>query len=368
MLAGPAGAAEAYCFNAGIENSWDCGQSGTADVPFDHAYDTLKIVLGKGQDDASLDQALPIERIGKVPPPDGDRVVFLGRFRDSMKAFGVVEKCREDHAAECGQYSPKVVRIGLPDEPEEAPNGGVQVAALDLQTKTASELLGIKTASLDLSDNVLGEAIKSSLGTPRPKGLIRLPDSLDHVLWVDLKKGDLHVPRREDGQFKPAETMSVSIGKNGYGKVPQGDKKAPVGVYRLVSYLSDEQLDDFYGNGAYTLNYPNALDQVKHRNGSAIWLHGLPKGRDYRYAKDFTNLEKDLKAWRRYKTRTHQSKKFVEVKISDLSLLAYPGEKNAALARFYQKYASSNFNAAGWKEQLWRKEDNGQWRIIFELG
>ena len=441
MLAGSAGAAEAYCFNAGIENSWDCGQSGTADVSFDHAYHTLKIVLGKGQDDASLDQVLPIERIGEVPLPDGDRVVFLGRFRDSMKAFRVVEKCREDHAAECGQYSPKVVRIGLPDEPEEAPNGGVQVAALDLQTKTASELIGIKTASLDLSDNVLGEAIKSSLGTPRPKGLIRLPDSLDHVLWVDLKEGNLHVLRREDGQFKLAETMSVSIGKNGYGKVQQGDKKTPVGVYRLVSYLSDEQLDDFYGNGAYTLNYPNALDQIKHRNGSGIWLHGLPKGRDHRplqdsdgcvvlsngmidgiggyidlqstpiilddqmewvngaeveaqrrelegaieswrrawsaldneryldfYAKDFTNLEKDLEDWRRYKTRIHQSKKFVEVKISDLSLLAYPGEKNVALARFYQKYASSNFNAAGWKEQLWRKEDNGQWRIIFERG
>jgi len=235
--------------------------------------------------------------------------------------------------------------------------------------------------------------------------------------------------------------MSVSIGKNGYGKIRKGDKKTPVGVYRLVSYLSDEQLDDFCGNGAYTLNYPNALDQIKQRNSSGIWLHGLPKGRDHRplqdsdgcvvlfngmidgiggyidlqstpiilddqmewvsgaeveaqrrelegaieswrrawsaidneryldfYAKDFTNLEKDLEAWRCYKTRIHQSKAFIEVKSSDLSLLAYPGEENIALSRFYQTYASSNFNAAGWKEQLWRKEDNGQWRIIFERG
>jgi len=440
-LAGSVSGAESYCFNAGIQNAWDCNLTGAAGVPVDSEYHTLKIVLAEGQDDAPLEKVLPIERIGEVPLPSGERVVFLGRFRDSMKAFRVVEKCREEHAAECGQYSPKVVRIGLPDEAEEMRESHVQLAALDLQTKAAGDLIGIKTASLDLSEDVLGQAIRSTMGTPRPKGLIRLPDSLDHVLWVDLKEGNLHVLRRDEGQFKLAETMSVSIGKNGYGKLKQGDKKTPVGVYRLVSYLTDDQLDDFYGNGAYTLNYPNALDQIKKRNGSGIWLHGLPKGKDHRplqdsdgcvvlsngmidgiggyvdlqntpiilddemewvtgneteaerrgleqsidawrqawsaidnerylgfYAEDFTNLEKDLEAWKQYKTRIHRSKDFIEVKISDLSLLAYPGEENIALARFYQKYQSSNFNAAGWKEQLWRKEKNGQWRIIYERG
>lgn len=436
-----ASAGEAFCFNAGIQNAWDCDLSTPANVPIDHEYHTLKIVLAKNEKAAGLDQILPIERIGEVPLPSGERVVFLGRFRDSMKAFRVVEKCREEHAAECGRYAPKVVRIGMQGDADSARQRGVQVAALDLQTKTANELIGMKTAALDLSDDVLGKAIKSSLGTPRPRGLMRLPDSLHHVLWVDLKEGNLHVLEREKDQFKLAETMSVSIGKQGFGKVQQGDKKTPVGVYRLLAHLTDEQLDDFYGSGAYTLNYPNAVDQIKQRTGSGIWLHGLPKGKEHRplmdsdgsvvlsngmidglasyvdlqntpiildddmqwvagsemeaqrrelekaieswrqawsaidndrylgfYAKDFTDLEKDLGAWKRYKTRIHEAKRFIDVRLSDLSLLAYPGEKNVALARFYQRYESSNFKAAGWKEQLWRKGENGQWRIIYERG
>ena len=86
------------------------------------------------------------------------------------------------------------------------------------------------------------------------------------------------------------------------------------------------------------------------------------------YADDFTNFDKDLTAWKRYKRRIHRSKKYIKVKLSDLSLLAYPGEDNMVLARFYQRYESDNFKARAWKEQLWRKEDSGAWRIVFERG
>ena len=54
--------------------------------------------------------------------------------------------------------------------------------------------------------------------------------------------------------------------------------------------------------------------------------------------------------------------------MSELSLVDYPGEEDMVLARFHQRYESSNFRASGWKEQLWRKEDSGQWRIVFERG
>jgi murein L,D-transpeptidase YafK len=57
----------------------------------------------------------------------------------------------------------------------------------------------------------------------------------------------------------------------------EGDRKTPVGVYRLTSFLSDEALIDFYGLGAYPLNYPNVIDRQSARTGSGIWLHGLPK-------------------------------------------------------------------------------------------
>jgi murein L,D-transpeptidase YafK len=433
---------EAFCFNAGVENAWDCTFAEQDDVVVPtQGYHTLKVVLSGSQDSETLDQVLPIERIGEFPLPSGETVVFLGRFRDSMKAFRVVQKCQEAHATECSQFAPKVVRIGSSEGSDDEKETAVQVAALDLQTKAPGDLVKVDNASLDLSDESLGKAIKSTLGSLFPKGMIKLPDTLKHAIWVDLKEGNLYVLQRVDGQFRLTETMSVSIGKRGYGKVKRGDKKTPVGVYRLMAYLPDDDLDDFYGNGAYTLNYPNALDRIKKRNGSGIWLHGLPKGKDHRplqdsdgcvvlsntkiddlgryvdlqrtpivlddglewvqadelkprrreleqaieawrhawsainndaylafYADDFTDSKKDLAAWKRYKTRIHKNKSFIKVGVSELSLMDYPGEKDLVLARFHQRYESSNFRASGWKEQLWRKEDSGQWRIVFERG
>lgn len=441
-LANPGVAGESYCFNAGVENAWDCNVAADSSRSLGREYHTLKVVLPKGGDNGLLDQVLPIERIAEIPLPSGETVLFLGRFRDSMKAFRVVQKCRDVHSTACSRYAPKVVRIGFGEQPERAGKGEVQLASLDLKTKTAGDLVQTKLASLDISDEAVGEAVSGSLGSLNPKGLIKLPDSLQHVFWVDLKEGNLHVLQRTDDRFKVADTMSISIGKQGFGKMVQGDKKTPVGVYRLLGHLTDEQLDDFYGVGAYTLNYPNVMDRIKKRTGSGIWLHGLPKGKDHRplqdsdgcvvlsnnmiaqigkyvdlqqstpivlddafewvdsgavasgrreleqaieswrtawsaldndaylsfYADDFTSLEKDLEAWKAYKTRIHKAKKYIRVTLSDLSLLAYPGEENAVLARFYQRYRSSNFNASGWKEQLWRKGESGQWRIVFEQG
>ena len=439
--AGTSGDGEAYCFNAGVENSWDCDLTEQEDTSIRFEYHTLKVVLDDPNDGAVLDEVLPIERIGEIPLPSGETVVFLGRFRDSMKAFRVVQKCQKAHASQCSQFAPEVVRIGSKDKPEDRRKNEVQLASLDLQTKASGDLVKVSGASLDLSQESLGEVIASTLGTVYPKGMIRMPKTLKHVIWVDLREGNLYVFKRAGDEFSLVETMSVSIGKNGYGKIQKGDKRTPVGVYRLMAHLPDEKLDEYYGNGAYTLNYPNALDKIKRRNGSGIWLHGLPKGQDHRplqdsdgcvvlsnamfdnlgryvdlqrtpiilddglewvsggdiakrrkeleqaiegwrqawsaidndrylayYAEDFTDLKKDLKAWKRYKRRIHKNKSHIKVGVSELSLVDYPGEKDMVLARFYQRYRSSNFRAAGWKEQLWRKEDSGQWRIIYERG
>ena len=441
-LANAAASDDVFCFNAGAKSGWDCDQSSEADAALESEYHTLKVVLGKQQDGALLDEVLPIERIAQLPLPTGETVIFLGRFRDSMKAFRVVEKCQQLHASQCAQFAPKVIKIGGDtDEPDKPRDQEVRVAALDLQAKAPGDLVRGRETPLDISKETVGAAINSAIGANVPKGLIKLPETLKHVLWVDLKEGNLHILQQQNGKFQLVRTMSISIGKNGFGKMQRGDKKTPVGVYRLLSYLPDERLDEFYGNGAYTLNYPNALDQIKNRDGSGIWLHGLPKGKDHRplqdsdgcvvlsntmiddigryidfehtpivlddrlewvagdeiesrrreleqaieswrqawagkdndrylafYANDFTNLEKDLAAWKRYKTRVNGSKTFIKVKVSDLNLLGYPGEKDMVLARFYQRYDSSNFRAAGWKEQLWRKEDSGQWRIVYERG
>ena len=68
----------------------------------------------------------------------------------------------------------------------------------------------------------------------------------------------------------------VSIGKNGYGKRFEGDKKTPFGTYFLQKKIQ-RKLTDFYGGGAYPLNYPNNFDILNKFTGSGIWIHGTPK-------------------------------------------------------------------------------------------
>lgn len=111
-----------------------------------------------------------------------------------------------------------------------------------------------------------------------PRGVLRLAEDEQFLFWVELAKGRMHVLERNAGGGMDLRlTVPVSIGKNGFGKQEEGDRKTPVGIYRLTSFLPDDNLIDYYGFGAYPLNYPNVLDRRSGRTGSGIWLHGLPK-------------------------------------------------------------------------------------------
>ena len=115
--------------------------------------------------------------------------------------------------------------------------------------------------------------------TMQPASLVDIADSYPHVIISELSTGKLYVYKRQaDGSFLLLETMHTSIGKKGYGKNIEGDNKTPVGVYRITSHLTPEQLDAFYGNAAYPVNYPNAWDKINERTGYGIWLHAEPIG------------------------------------------------------------------------------------------
>jgi len=112
----------------------------------------------------------------------------------------------------------------------------------------------------------------------RPAGVLKLAEDQRYLIWVELSRGRLNLLElQEDGGLLTRKSIPVSIGKNGFGKEQEGDKLTPVGVYRLTSFLADNTLDDFYGRGAYPLNYPNAQDRLQNRTCHGIWLHGLPK-------------------------------------------------------------------------------------------
>ncbi len=112
-----------------------------------------------------------------------------------------------------------------------------------------------------------------------PRGVLKLGERERFLLWVELSTGKLNViEQMPGGGMAIRKIIPVSIGKNGHGKQREGDKRTPVGIYRFTSYLSGSQLIDLYGDGAYPMSYPNALDRLSGRTGSGIWLHGLPLG------------------------------------------------------------------------------------------
>jgi hypothetical protein len=54
------------------------------------------------------------------------------------------------------------------------------------------------------------------------------------------------------------------------------------------------------------------------------------------------------------------------VSLSQMSVVEYPGEENLVAVRLYQDYSSSNYQWHGWKHLLWRRDDVGVWRILYE--
>jgi murein L,D-transpeptidase YafK len=107
-----------------------------------------------------------------------------------------------------------------------------------------------------------------------PAPILQLAKSQSHVLVVDMTRSRLFVYANDLGRPRYVTDFYVSLGLNGSEKRSEGDQKTPLGVYRVISRR--EQLPDFYGPGAYPIDYPNDWDRIQGRNGHGIWLHGTP--------------------------------------------------------------------------------------------
>ena len=84
------------------------------------------------------------------------------------------------------------------------------------------------------------------------------------------------------------------------------------------------------------------------------------------YSRDFHSEDRDRATWLNHKRRVNAAKQFIKVSLSDVSVFAYPGERDMVVVTFEQNYQSSNFSNRSRKRQYWRKEAGGVWRIVFE--
>jgi murein L,D-transpeptidase YafK len=136
----------------------------------------------------------------------------------------------------------------------------------------------------------------------RTQGLYAVKQALDKSLmsrdyWLDvLKKEDtrfgyfesLHsflscnkgsaslqyYERNTKNRFEQTNAFDALTGKMDGDKQTEGDHRTPTGIYSLTKKL--KKLDPFYGPLAYVTSYPNLYDKIRGKNGSGIWIHGVP--------------------------------------------------------------------------------------------
>jgi len=109
-----------------------------------------------------------------------------------------------------------------------------------------------------------------------PRAVLQLHPGQKHALVVDSRHSRLYVFENVDGRPHYLADYYVSLGKRGVDKAREGDQKTPIGVYHVTANLPRQKLADFYGAGAYPINYPNEWDRQRGRNGYGIWVHGTP--------------------------------------------------------------------------------------------
>lgn len=120
-----------------------------------------------------------------------------------------------------------------------------------LKSSYWSELLKNKDLRFGYFENPV-----SLLSCSKEKGSLELyiPDPQKHFI---LKK---HYP--------------AFTGKYNGDKESEGDHRTPIGIYTLTE--KKKKVDPFYGPMAFVTSYPNLYDRIRGKNGSGIWIHGVP--------------------------------------------------------------------------------------------
>ncbi|HEY9204142.1 MAG TPA: L,D-transpeptidase family protein [Sulfurimonas sp.] len=103
-------------------------------------------------------------------------------------------------------------------------------------------------------------------------------ESYNNILACDKSVSTLELYSLDENQsFNYRKTYDAFTGKLKGDKVREGDLKTPIGIYQITQKLSkDTKLDPFYGPLAFVTSYPNIYDSYRGKNGSGIWIHGLP--------------------------------------------------------------------------------------------
>lgn len=131
--------------------------------------------------------------------------------------------------------------------------------------------------------------------------------------------------------------------------------ETPVILAESVNWISRTELEQ------RRASYHVMLDQWRRdwesRDANAYLRH---------YSLEFEGQDMDYQAWSEHKQRVNETKEYINVGIDGISVFYYPGESDMLVISFEQDYDSNNFRGRTVKRQYWRKEADGEWRIVYE--
>lgn len=140
------------------------------------------------------------------------------------------------------------------------------------------------------------------------------------------------------------------------GQYLSAEKRTPVILSDTVEWLSGSELEQRKDE------YLGVLNQWKQDWESLDTERYIA----HYQREDFNFNNGDYAPWKLRKKTVNEAKTFVQIDIELQSLFAYPGEKDMFIVKFKQRYLSDNFAGESIKEQYWKRNQSGQWRIVYE--
>jgi len=140
------------------------------------------------------------------------------------------------------------------------------------------------------------------------------------------------------------------------GRYVSAEKRTPVILSDGIEWVSLEELQ----------KRRQSLLQVVEQWKNDWESLNIPAYINHYQQRDFNLGKGDFKLWSKRKYRVNEMKSFVQVDLDIKSLFAYPGETDMFFVSYQQHYISDNFVGESFKEQLWKRDKQGQWKIIFE--
>lgn len=240
----------------------------------------------------TMESATAVSRTGRAPDrpthpaatPAGSRAPIKGAYSPEARLIQVYQLIGAARSGEALEKAQTLAR--------DVPNFQLaQLVYADLLLARRAPLHGFGAGAETLGPQALGqleelrhEAMLRLQGLQEsppsgslPRQFLALPSTTRYALAVDAGRSRLYVFENTNGGLEIKSTHYVSLGRSGVGKLIEGDRRTPLGVYFITSRLNDKQVGDFYGPGALPLNYPNEHDRRLGRTGSGIWLHGVPR-------------------------------------------------------------------------------------------